>query len=367
MASDRITSFLSKPAVHLVLIVVVGVLLYSNTLHSPFQWDERAFIERNPIIKDLGYFLEPSRAEGLELYTAIRNRYIGFLTFALNYKINGLDVTGYHIVNISIHIINSLLVYLLVILTFMTPFFKAYHSQLFAEGKGAINNNALTMNTLIAFFTALVFVSHPLQTEAVTYIFQRLASLVTMFYLMSLIMYIKFRLKDQAFTSAYAYYLLSILFAVLAMKTKENAFTLPLMIATYELSFFNGRIRERTLRLIPILLTLMIIPFTLTDIDKPAGDIIGNMADAARGDAGISRLDYLFTQFRVIVTYIRLLFLPVNQNLDYDYPYSIHFSTRGILSFLFLLSILYLPFIFFTGQGPAKCYGLLPLASSGFS
>jgi len=340
----------------MVLIAVIGILLYSNTLHSPFQWDELKFIETNPIIKDLGYFFEPSRAEGLELYSTIRNRYVGFLTFALNYKINGLDVTGYHIVNISIHIINSLLVYLLVILTFKTPFFKAYHSPLFARGKGEINNSALTMNNMIAFFTALVFVSHPLQTEAVTYIFQRLASLVTMFYLLSLIMYIKFRIQETEITAqtdgntdgnvrSYLgpafWYLGSVIFAVMAMKTKENAFTLPLMIATYELSFFNGRIGKRTLRLIPILLTLLIIPLTLTGIDKPAGEIIGSMADASRGDASISRMDYLFTQFRVIVTYIRLLVLPTNQNIDYDYPvFHSFFDKQVIISFLFLFCIL---------------------------
>ena len=356
-----ISVILRRPSVHLFLIVVIGILLYSNTLHSPFQWDEIKFIETNPIIKDLGYFLEPSRADGLELYETVRNRYVGFLTFALNYKINGLDVTGYHIVNISIHIINSLLVYLLVILTFKTPFFEAYRSPLFAQDKG---ESALTMNNMIAFFTALVFVSHPLQTEAVTYIFQRLASLVTMFYLLSLILYIKSRLKDQAkvkveiqtepedrannkflsliftFASTYAYYLLSFLFAVVAMKTKENAFTLPLMIATYELSFFNGRIGKRALRLIPILLTLLIIPLTLTGINKPAGEIIGSMADATRGDASISRMDYLFTQFRVIVTYIRLLVLPTNQNIDYDYPvFHSFFDRQVIMSFLFLICI----------------------------
>lgn len=337
----------------MVLIAVIGILLYSNTLHSPFQWDELKFIETNPIIKDLGYFLDPSRAEGLELYATIRHRYVGFLTFALNYRINGLEVTGYHLVNISIHIINSLLVYLLVVLTFKTPFFEAYRSPLFARGK---SESALTMNNMIAFFTALVFVSHPLQTEAVTYIFQRLASLVTMFYLMSLIMYIKFRIQETEMTAQAEvnvrlrpglwlgpglWYLGAVIFAVMAMKTKENAFTLPLMIATYELSFFNGRMGKRTLRLIPILLTLMIIPLTLTGIDRPAGEIIGSMADVTRGDASISRTDYLFTQFRVIVTYIRLLFLPTDQNIDYDYPVFHSFFDKPVLmSFLFLICIL---------------------------
>lgn len=324
-------------SVHIIIIALIGLLCYSNTLNVPFQWDELAFIEDYPIVKDISYFLEPSKAIGPGFHQ-LRNRYIGFLTFALNYKANGLDVTGYHIVNISIHIINSLLVYLLVVLSFKTPFLS--ESVSFNKSK------------LMALFSALLFVSHPIQTEAVTYIFQRLASLVTMFYLLSLVCYIKFRLPDTEysnsssslnrsfFTSASAYYLLSILFVVFAMKTKENAFTLPVVITMYEFFFFDGQLKKRLLRLFPILLTLLIIPLTLTGIDRPPGEIIGGMADAARGDANIERLDYMFTQFRVIVTYIRLLFLPINQNIDYDYPvFHSFFDQQVLLSFLFLFSI----------------------------
>jgi hypothetical protein len=108
--------------------------------------------------------------------------------------------------------------------------------------------------------------------------------------------------------------------AVLAMKTKENAFTLPLVIMLYEFLFFNGPIRRRMVRLVPLLLIVLIFPLTLAGIDRPVGDVVGGIVPATRGYHGLSRVEYLLTEFRVIVTYIRLLFLPVNQNLDYDYP-----------------------------------------------
>ena len=58
------------------------------------------------------------------------------------------------------------------------------------------------------------------------------------------------------------------------------------------------------------------------------------------GSADVSRWDYLNTQFRVIVTYIRLLFFPINQNLDYDYPiYRTFFTPPVFLSFLVLLGV----------------------------
>ncbi|MDP2168390.1 MAG: tetratricopeptide repeat protein [Thermodesulfovibrionales bacterium] len=315
--------FLNKTPFHLVLIALLGLLAYSNTFDVPFQWDDKYLIEQNPIIKDLNYFSEPSRAEGLEGFEALKGRYIGYLTFALNYKLHGLDVRGYHIVNILIHIINSLLVYFLVVLTFRTPY---------------LNNPSFLNNPLIALFSALLFVSHPIQTEAVTYIFQRLASLCAFFYLLSLLLYIKSRLTEDR-AEKYVFYALSLLSAVFAMKTKENAFTLPLVITLYELFFFKGPVTKRMLGLVPLLLTMLIIPLTLIGINKPVGEVISGI-NPSLGYEGIERWDYLLTQFRVIVTYIRLLFLPINQNIDYDYPiFHSFFTPEVFLSFLFLLSV----------------------------
>ncbi|MDP2167140.1 MAG: hypothetical protein Q8J64_02275, partial [Thermodesulfovibrionales bacterium] len=328
---------LRKPFVPLVLIALLGILAYSNTFNAPFQWDEQKFIVNNPIVKDLVYFIEPSTAENLELYPALKGRYVGYLTFALNFKIHGLDVRGYHVVNILIHIINSLLVYFLVLLTFRTPYLN---NPLFLNNPPSppLAKGGLSEGNLIALFSALLFVSHPIQTEAVTYIFQRLASLCAFFYLLSLLLYIKSRLTEK--NTRYAFYALSLLSAVLAMKTKENAFTLPLVITLYEFFFFKGSIKSRALRLVPILLTMLIIPLSLIGIDKPVGEIISGIGTATEGYQGISRWDYFLTQFRVIVTYIRLLFLPINQNIDYDYPVFHSFFDLGVLlSFFFLLSV----------------------------
>ena len=61
-----------------------------------------------------------------------------------------------------------------------------------------------------------------------------------------------------------------------------------------------------------------------------------------KGSAGISPLHYLWTQFRVTVTYIRLVFLPLYLNFDYDYPvYKSFLELPVLISFLFLGAILY--------------------------
>ncbi|MBI4688818.1 MAG: tetratricopeptide repeat protein, partial [Nitrospirae bacterium] len=92
--------------------------------------------------------------------------------------------------------------------------------------------------------------------------------------------------------------------------------------------------------LIPVFLTMLIIPLTFIGTDKPIGGLISDIDEDTRFQTKLSRLDYLSTQFRVITTYVRLLFVPINQNLDYDYPvYNSFLNPAVFLSFLFLLSI----------------------------
>ena len=322
-----IKSLIHKPLFHFLIIALFSLAAYSNTFDVPFQYDDEKVIVKNPIVTDIEYFTSPSKAEavgGHFGYHTFRSRYIGYLTFALNYKVHGLDVTGYHIVNLLIHITTALLLYWLVILSFNTPYL--------------LRSNIREYSRHIAFFSALLFVCHPIQTEAVTYIWQRVSSLTTMFYILSLCLYIKGRLSEKG--NNYLLYILSIIIAILAMKTKQTALTLPVVIALYEFMFLEGRMKKRVLYLIPFLLTMPIIPLTLIDIGKPFGALIGDVSGATRDLTDMSRSTYLMNEFRILVTYLRLIFLPIGQNLDYDYPVADSFFSIGILSsFIFLLAI----------------------------
>lgn len=393
------TGFLQNTLIHVLLIVVLGSLAYSNTFSIPFQFDDQSQIFENPLIYDFEHFLSDFRG-----YDYAPRRFIGYLTFALNYNVGGTDVTGYHIVNLVIHLMNALMVYFMVKLTFRTPYFSNQQSasndqQSTVKRKKSVvsskkeetddvddrqksNHTGIAPthysrftihdSQFIALFSALLFVSHPLQTQAVTYIVQRITSLATFFYLLCLLLYIKGRLLAQQGeysrqyavgsregkkgATAYAigsrrfpaycllpttYFLLSLFSAVLAMRTKEISLTLPLIIVLYELIFFRASFKMRLLFLLPILLTLIIIPAGLLHSDRPLGEILSDISATTRDQTQISRGDYLMTQMRVITTYIRLIFLPINQNLDYDYPIYHSLLTQSVfLSFVFLLSIL---------------------------
>ena len=365
---------MNKTPVHIFLIIILGLLAYSNSFKASFQFDDRPFIIENPLVKKLDYYIHPSTAQHYQgkpqaHYEVYRSRFVGFFTLALNYRLNGLNVTGYHVVNFLVHIINAVLVYCLVLLSFKTPFLNRLKLRHSAAG--------------IAFFTSAIFVCHPIQTQAVTYIWQRVTSLAAMFYLLSLLAYIKWRLfshEDQNRSLAQLtdtssrqniqstqppgksfglirsiLYALSILFAVLAMKTKEIAITLPIIITLYEIIFFKGGIKKRLIYLGPILITLIIIPATLIQFDKPIGELIGDIGEATREQTDISRIDYLYTQSTVIMTYIRLLFFPVNQNLDYDYPIISSINAEVVLSssvILFIFIITAYLYVKFRGKAP---------------
>ena len=102
----------------LFLITITAFLIYSNTFASPFHFDDEPNIVENYKSRDLSNFWPPSGT-----------RYIGFLSFAINYHFGSLNVFGYHLVNIIIHIINGLLIWWLIILTFKTPVMQVYVGQ----------------------------------------------------------------------------------------------------------------------------------------------------------------------------------------------------------------------------------------------
>ncbi len=338
---------LKQFSLHILLIILLSLIAYSNTFNSPFHFDSIVEIKEKPVVHDLDNF-----TSSLKGYHNNTRRFIGYLTFALNYHVGGLDVTGYHIVNLVIHMVNAILVYLFVILTFRTPFFILW-------GRGnKEEKEKVPLKSVIALFSALLFVAHPVQTQAVTYIVQRFTSLAALFYLLSVVLYIQGRLLSQSADSRAhgvkvkekkhmphvwgpaMFYLLSLACAVSAMKTKEIAFTLPMVVILYEFSFFKTPWKKRLLLLLPVMLTLSIIPLSLIGTNKSLGEILSDLSERTRLITDIPRWDYLVTQMRVITTYIRLIFLPVNQNLDYDYPiYHSLFTPSVFLSFLLLLLI----------------------------
>ncbi|KWT79578.1 tetratricopeptide repeat protein [Candidatus Magnetominusculus xianensis] len=328
--TKKTTPLLRQPIVHLTIIAVVCIIVYSNSFKAPFMFDDYTNIIEKSEISDIW--------QNKNNYSIIgpkaNRRFVAMMSFALNYKLHGMDVWGFHAFNLIVHVLSAMLVYWLITLIFRTPFFKAYLPTF--------------GNDITALFTALLFAVHPVHTSAVTYIVQRYTSLATLFCLISLVAYVQSRFAGSR-AGRYMFYILSLFSISLAMKTKEISITLPVIIVMTELLFFEGNLLKRIRYLLPSVLMILNIPVSLI-ITKSSNSAVINAnivepntvySTFIVSATGLTPFEYLLTQFRVIITYLRLLFVPVGLNLDYDYPvFRSFFMPEVILSFLVISSIL---------------------------
>jgi tetratricopeptide (TPR) repeat protein len=274
------------PKLSVGLIFLLGILVYSNTFHSSFHFDDFSSIVNNKSIRKL-WNLE-------DIWRSTPTRVFSYWTFALNYHWNGLDVVGFHVMNIGIHILSGIFLWWLIRLLLSTPAMK--------------ETSAFRRRDVLSLAGALLFVVHPVQTQAVTYIVQRIASLATLFYLVSLCCYVCARIKKVKRAQRLVFYLLSFIFTLLAMLSKETAYTLPLAIVLIELFFMKGKFKIRT---------FLIFIGAGGSIVLPLLFYFGRKLPTAETTT-ISRIEYLMTQFTVIPIYLKLLVVPAGQNLDYD-------------------------------------------------
>ena len=296
------------PLRHLIaigLIVGVALLAYSNTFHVPFHFDDRPNITQNPNVQIKVFSWD--RIERLIKYTYKESiRVFSYFTFALNYYFGGFNVFGYHLVNFLIHIASGIFLYAFLLLTFNLPSLK--------EKYGSISYK-------VALFTSLIFIAHPIQTQSVTYIVQRMASMAGMFYLLSLVLYIKGRLSTG--WPRVFYFGGMVLSYLLGVFSKENVAILPLFVALYEFYFFQNldlspRGKKILLALIAVLLVLGIFGFIIWG-KRYIHVIIEGYAYRT-----FTMSERVLTQFRIVLYYVTLLLYPhpSRLNLDYDFPIS---------------------------------------------
>ena len=296
----------------IVIIAILGTAIYSNTFDSSFHFDDQISIVSNQSIQDV--------TDIHAIWDFAPTRFITYLSFAINYHFHQLEVFGYHFTNLAIHLGSAMLAWWLILLTLSTPAMK---------GQG-ITRHAKT----IAFLGALIFVAHPLQTQAVTYIVQRAASLATFFYLASVSLYVRAKLAQDERAKRIVWIGLyggSVAAGLLGMLTKEIVFSLPLVILLYEFYFLRGQRKLGFMFVTIFVVVLLVAPLVL---------LLSNLLPLAETTT-IPRMHYLLTQYRVQVTYLRLLFLPINQTLDYSFPISTSLlEIRTLGAFLLLISLL---------------------------
>lgn len=301
------------------LLIVIGCVCYWNSFDVPFQFDDLPYITKNLNIRDI------TNIPAIWNSLSHPSRFITFYTFAVNYHFGAYDVFGYHVLNLLIHVVCGILIFIYLRQLLLTPRMKSA--------------DIIQYKLLFPFTVAALFLAHPVQTQAVTYIVQRFASLATLFYLLTHVSYVQARL-----TGNNGYYCLTIASMLLGMFTKQITFTLPITLILVEYCFFSYAFRLHDFihrykyQLLIGFLFLFIIPAIFGfNVDKVLGMQVssGNY----EGDVITSR-KYFLTQLRVIPTYLKLLLWPSKQSLDYQFPLSQSlFELKTMSGFVFLTAL----------------------------
>jgi tetratricopeptide (TPR) repeat protein len=289
-----------------VIILLFGALIYSNSLRGPFILDDLNQIIENPGIR---HVWPPTWLDrGL--------RPFAYLTLALNYSAHGLDVQGYHIVNVLIHLLAGLVFFGIVRRTLRLKDLRERYGE---------------HANWIALGTALVWMSHPLQTQSVNYVTQRMESLMGLFYFMTVWGFIAAQQSEKKLW----WYSLSIVACGLGMATKEVIATAPIIVLSFDRCFVANTWRQivqtRKLYYTALGATWIILAFfgpwsaldTMTA--GPLPEVLSSSADSGSApvtvtEPALTPVSYALSQPGVICHYLRLCFLPVGQCLDPWWP-----------------------------------------------
>ena len=272
------------------VLVVATLVAYSNCFSSPFVLDDDDVIVTNPTIRAL---LPISRALSGPPQSSTAGRPIVNLSFALNYAAGGLNPAGYHAVNLVIHILCGLVLFGIIRRTL------------------SYLPHPPHLPDLVAFFSALVWLLHPLETEVVDYVTQRTESLMALAYLMTLYGFIRGSESDHR----WRWYGVSIVSCWLGMLCKESMATAPVMVLLYDVVFCAGSLskalRERGALYGGLAASWIALAVLLASNGR---------SHSAGFASGVTAWTYLLNQAPIVLRYLRLAIWPTSLVFDYGLP-----------------------------------------------
>jgi protein O-mannosyl-transferase len=281
------------------LLGLATFLCYANSLQGVFLLDDRVAVVEAATIRSIDWTGWVHSFRGLV-----------DLSFALNYAAGGLNRFGYHLVNVLVHLLAGLTLFGLVRRTLESPRLAGRYAG---------------VGTALAAAIALLWLVHPLATQAVTYIVQRYESVAALFYLLALYC---FRRGCDSRRPA-AWWVAVVLCYALGLRSKEIVITLPLVLLWYDRAFVAARWRDvlQRRRLYVALLAVgawLAGQVVLTDLRILGEQALSGEQDIAHGQAaltvpGLSPVKYFLSQPGVLLHYLRLSVMPTQQCFDYGW------------------------------------------------
>ncbi len=277
----------------LLFIALFIGLAYYPSLGVPFLFDDFHNIAMNPAVQPTkaGDFLKVFQSE------ASHTRPLALFTFAVNFWFHGLDVVGYHYVNICIHIANAVLLYFLLL---RLPW---------GHGPATGQEQDTQRRTLVS-LAVLFWALNPVQTQAVTYIVQRMTSLATFFYLAALLLFCRFR--QGGISGRWALVFITACFA-LGMASKEMAATLPLALLLFDFCFFHRQPSRKTW----LIISAAAIGFVLLGLAYLGGRVPDFLATYP--NRNFNPWQRLMTEWRMVWHYLEVFAWPHPSQLRLTY------------------------------------------------
>lgn len=325
---------------HFLYIFVLIFIVYSNTFSSPWQFDDYPNIiaNKNTQLNDLSF--KNIKKSFYHDFNHSFARAIPRFSLALNWYFGKDKVFGYHLINTIIHCISSCALFLLI-----------YHliGIVYPNKKGKYD---------IAILATLFWALHPIQITAVTYIVQRMASMVTMFYILSMLFYVYGRKSlNRKDKHQYSNFILSAVFFICAMFSKQNAVMLPISILLLEIIVFKNKwILQNKCKFCKILFVLL-AGFLFIIICFHSDWFYDLFFYDYRPFNSLQRF---LTQFRVLILYLSLIVFPITSRFSIEHYFNHSTSLLEPLSTLFCFCIIIMLLI--TAYYSRKKYPLLCLA-----
>jgi len=305
-------------------LFVFIAIIYANSLNGAWLFDDQPHIVENKHVH-----LKTLQWENIQetFYGKSQqkiSRPVTHLTFGLNYYVGRLDPLGYHWVNLAILYLSAVFLFLFIYRTLNLPHLKTDYGS-----------NAYAIALLSTFFWA----ASPLHVMAVTYITQRMASMVGLFYIMGMYFYLMGRTDEKTWKKI-TFYGFSILSAILAVGTKENAIMLPASIYLYDLFLIQGISKDHLKKnfkyiIAPAVIVLFLATAMFLDVSDYALDYLKRP---------FTMWERLLTESRVMFFYISLLLYPTFSRLSFTHDFEISRSLLdpwttaiAILMILFLM------------------------------
>lgn len=279
-----------KKATHIIYITIVILLVfiaYANALHGTFIWDDEFLVLNNQFIKSFSHAWDIFKSYLAYSSGNLNNFYrpIQELSYMADYHFWKLNPFGFHLTNVILHALCSVLVYVTTFLLFR--------------------------KSIVAFTVAAIFGVHPVNTEAVTYIAGRADSLYLLFMLLSLSFFIKSINSTDAAINKWLY-AASIIFYLLSILSKEIAIIFPVLIFFYVFTFYEKGLLRRRLYSLCIPFTAMAIFYAIarkTILDFSSMTPVFEMAR-------VPFIERVFVAFKAVATYLGILIAPFDLHME---------------------------------------------------